>query len=119
MSRLTEQAHGSERESCKSLLHATTTARSCAALSEPLAGQHLGAEFVLTMGEKEHLSGRRKGLQGAQKGLSHSLSASAAEEKSVTAKEPPGALSAHPLKKKIKKKGKILTASLSLIPPES
>lgn len=59
-----------------------TTARSCAALPEPLTEQDLGAEFVLTIGESKHLSGRRgRGLHRAWKGLSHSLSASAAKEK--------------------------------------
>lgn len=92
-----DNPHGSERGSCKSPFGAMTTAKSRAALPEPLAGHDLGAEFVLTIGEKEHLSGRRRrGLRGAWKGLSHSLSASATEEKSVTAKQPPGALSAHP-----------------------
>lgn len=116
-----ESPHGSEGESCKSLLRAMPAARSGAALSEPLTGQDLGAEFVITIGEKEHLSGRRRrGLQGAWKGLSHSLSASATEEKSVTAKQPPGALSAHPLKKKkLKNMGKNSTANLSRIPPGS
>lgn len=37
--------HGSERESCKSLLHAMTAARSRAALSELLAGQDLEADL--------------------------------------------------------------------------
>jgi len=79
---LHDHPHSSEMEFCKSLLRAVTTARSSAALPELLTGQDLGAEFALTVGESKYLSGRReRDFHRAWKGLSHSLSASAAEEK--------------------------------------
>lgn len=55
----------------------------------------IGQEFASSIGENKHLSGRRgRGSHRAWNGLSHSLPASAAEGED--AKQPPGAVSAHP-----------------------
>lgn len=116
--RLHDHPHSSERGFYKLLLHAVTTARSCAVLPQPLTGPDLGAEFVFTVGESKHLSGRRgRGLRRAWKGLSHSLSVSAAEEKAWL---PNSHLElCQPILKKKRKRKKTSTDGLSRILTES